>query len=294
MTNFFARFAVFILWLVHFIPFALQVRIGNLLGWLFYAFALQRRQIAEINLRLCFPAMKVADRKQLVRKNFQAFARSFVERGILWWSSAEQISQRIHVTGWEHYLAVKEQPVIFLVPHFVGLDVAATWSCIHMDGASMFSNQKNPYLNELILKKRARFGRQRLYSRQQGLRPIIKALREGLPFFYLPDQDQDIRDGAFIPFFGVPAATLTALSRLAGMTGARVVPLTARLLPDAQGYELTYYPAWENFPTEDVIADTRRMNEFIEQRVLEMPEQYFWLHKRFKTRPEGEKSFYED
>lgn len=287
-----ARLAVFTLWILHFLPFRLQVGIGNALGSLLHALAHERRFVADTNIRLCFPQMNDAERRQLVRKNFQAFARSFVERGILWWDSAEKIKQRVTVKGWEHYLAEQGKPVIFLVPHFVALDVAATWSCIQMNGATMYSNQKNAYLNAVLLEKRLRFGEQRLYSRQQGLRPIIKALRDGLPFFYLPDQDQDIRDAVFVPFFGVPAATLTALSRLAAITGARVVPLTARLLPDAAGYELTYYPAWENYPTEDVSADTRRMNEFIEQRVLEMPEQYFWLHKRFKTRPGGEKSYY--
>lgn len=287
-----ARIGVFLLWLLHFLPFRLQVWLGNAFGLLLYPLAGERRKVAHINLGKCFPEMGEAERRRLVRRHFQAFGRSFIERGILWWSSAARIERLVQVNGWEHYQAVKDGPVIFLVPHFVALDVAATWSCIHMDGATMYSTQKNQYLNDILLQKRLRFGKQRLYSRHQGLRPVIKALREGLPFFYLPDQDQGARESEFVPFFGVPAATLTALSRLASMTGARVVPLVAQMLPGAQGYRLQYYPAWEHYPSEDVLADTRRMNEFIERRVLEMPEQYFWVHKRFKTRPEGEARFY--
>ena len=137
---------------------------------------------------------------------------------------------------------------------------------------------------------RLRFGASQLHSRLQGLRPIVKAMRSGLPFYYLPDQDLATKDGLFVPFFGVPAATLTTVPRLAGMTQAQVVPCIVRLLE--VGYEIRFYAAWHNYPTHDLAADTRRVNAFIEDRVREMPEQYFWLHKRFKTRPEGEEKFY--
>jgi len=287
-----ARLGVFLLWLLHFLPFGILVRLGNALGLLLYFVAAERRNVGTINLRLCFPALSDAERARLLRRNFSAFARSFLERSILWWGSSERIKSLIRVENIEHFHAAQGTPTIFLMPHFVGLDVGATWFCMHVNGVTVYSNQKNAYLNAQILEKRLRFGEQRLYSRQQGLRPVVKALREGLPFFYLPDQDLTVRDGAFIPFFGVPAATLTALPRLAEMTGARIVPCVVSMLPGAGGYVLRFYPAWENYPTGDVIADTRRVNEFIEQRVLEMPEQYFWLHKRFKNRPEGEARFY--
>ena len=220
------------------------------------------------------------------------FARSLIERTVLWWSSGERILSLIRVEGAEHFNAVKGKPVILLTPHFVGMDVGGQWVAQHTDTVCMYANQKNGYMTELLLNKRARFGNQRLYSRQQGLRPILKGMREGMPFIYPPDQDQGIKDGAFIPFFGVPAATMTSVPRIAKMTGAVVVPCITRVLPGAAGYVLTFYPAWENYPSGDDIADTRTMNAFIEQRVREMPEQYFWLHKRFKTRPEGEAKFY--
>ncbi len=287
-----ARLGVFILWLIHFLPFRAIAAIGNGLGVLLYPLAAERRSVGTINLKLCFPEMGDEERRKLVRGHFKMFCRSLIERSILWWSSAERINGLIRVEGIEHFEAIRGKPTIFLAPHFVGMDTAGQWIAQQIDSVSMYANQKNRYLTELLLKKRARFGKQGLYSRQQGLRPVIKAIREGKPFFYLPDQDQGIKDGAFIPFFGVPAATMTSLSRIAQMTGAQVVPSIVRVLPGAAGYVLTFYPAWENFPSGDDVADARRMNEFIEQRVLEMPEQYFWLHKRFKTRPEGESKFY--
>jgi KDO2-lipid IV(A) lauroyltransferase len=282
------RLGVFILWLIHFLPFRIIVAIGNGLGTILYPLATERRNVGDINLKLCFPAMKDETRERLLREHFKLFCRGLLERTILWWSSGTYISSLIRVEGVEHFEAVKDKPSILLTPHFVGMDVGGQWIAQHTDTVCMYANQKTPYLTELLLKKRARFRNQRLYSRQQGLRPILKGMRAGLPFIYPPDQDQGVKDGAFIPFFGVLAATMTSLPRIALMTNAKVVPSITRVLPEGEGYVLTFYPAWENYPSGDDIADTRRMNEFIEQRILEMPEQYFWLHKRFKTRPSGE------
>jgi KDO2-lipid IV(A) lauroyltransferase len=282
------RLGVFVMWLLHFLPFRVLVWLGNGLGLLLYAFAAERRKVATVNLRLCFPEMSEAQRAHLVRDHFRMFARSLVERSILWWSSAEYISSLIRVEGMEHFEAIKGKPTILLTPHFVGMDAAGQWIAKRSDSVSMYAKQKDRYMTELLVKMRTRFGKQQLFSRQQGLRGVLKCMREGKPFFYLPDQDQGVKDGAFIPFFGVPAATMTTVPRIAQITGAKVVPCITRLLPGAAGYVLTFYPAWDNYPTGDEIADTRRMNEFIEQRVREIPEQYFWLHKRFKTRPPGE------
>ncbi len=287
-----ARLGVFIFWLIHFLPFPFIVAIGNGLGILAYPFAVERRRVGMINLKLCFPEMTDAARKKLVHAHFKMFMRGLIERSILWWSSAERISGLIRVEGVEHFEAIKNKPSILLTPHFVGMDAGGQWIAQHTDTVCMYANQKNVYLTELLLNKRARFRNQHLYSRQEGLRPILKGMRKGMPFVYPPDQDQGVKDGAFIPFFGVPAATMTSLPRIAQMTGAKVVPSITRLLPGGKGYVLTFYPAWDNYPSGDDIADARRMNAFIEDRIREMPEQYFWLHKRFKTRPEGEARFY--
>ena len=286
------RFGILIMWLLHFLPLPVLAWFGNGLGLLLCALAAERRKVATINLRLCFPGMSEAERAHLVRQCFMAFGRSFIERGILWWSSGERIKNLVRVNGLENFQAVESGPVILLAPHFVALDVGGSWLAQYGNMFSVYSNQKNPYFHAKLLQGRMRFGQQLLISRQQGLRPVVKALRKGLPFYYLPDQDLAIKDALFIPFFGVPAATLTTVSRLAEMASAKVVPCITRMLPHGQGYELQFYPAWENYPSGDPVADARRVNEFIEQRVREMPEQYFWLHKRFKTRPEGEEKFY--
>ena len=280
------------MWLLHFLPLPLLALFGNAIGMLFYALATERRQVACTNIRLCFPEMSSHQRQKLVRKHFRMFGRSFIERGVLWWASPARIRKLVQVTGMEHFQAAHGKPLILLTAHFVALDVAGCWLSMHTDVVTIYSKQKNPYFETFLYNKRRRFGNQLLYSRQAGLRPAIKAMRAGHPFFYFPDQDFNAKDALFIPFFGVPASTLTTVPRLIEMTGAKVVPCIARMLPNAAGYEIRFYPAWENYPTTDLTADTRRMNEFIEARVREMPEQYFWLHKRFKTRPEGEAKLY--
>lgn len=286
------RVVVFFMWLLHFLPFRVLVALGSGLGWVGYRLGRERRRVADINLRLCFPQMSEAARAELVRKHFMMFGRGLVERVILWWSSASRINGLIRVEGEAHFRAIEGQTAVLLMPHFVGMDVAGQWIAQRRDCVSMYSLQKNAYINKLMLAKRTRFGKQDIYSRQEGLRAIIRGMRANKPLFYLPDQDQGVKDGAFIPFFGVPAATMTSVPRIAKMTGARIVPVTTRLLPGGAGYVVTFYPPWDDYPTGDDVADTRRMNEFIEQRVQEMPEQYFWVHKRFKTRPEGEEKFY--
>jgi KDO2-lipid IV(A) lauroyltransferase len=287
-----ARLAVALLWLIHFLPFRMIVAIGNVFGEAAYRLAGGRRRVGRINLALCFPQMDEAARERLLHAHFRMFFRGLIERSILWWASPQRINALIRVEGAQHFEAVKGQPMILLTPHFVGMDAGGQWVAQQVDTVCMYANQKSRYLTRLLKEKRARFRNQRLYSRQEGLRPILKGMKENMPFIYPPDQDQGIKDGAFIPFFGVPAATMTSVPRIAKMTGAKVVPCITRVLQGGDGYVLTFYPAWENFPSGDDIADARRMNEFIEQRVLEMPEQYFWLHKRFKTRPEGEARFY--
>ena len=186
------------------------------------------------------------------------------------------------------------KPVILFAPHFLALDAGFTRLSGEFDMAAIYSNQKNSLMNALLLKGRTRFGHQQMFSRQQGVRAALGALRKGVPLYYLPDQDYGPRDAIFVPFFGVPAATITGMARLARIAGAQVVPCVSRMLPGGQGYELRCYPAWEGFPSGDDATDARRMNAFIEDRVREMPEQYNWAHKRFKTRPPGEPRFYDD
>ena len=278
-----------LMWLAHGLPFRVLARIGDVVGALLYWLIPERRRVTRINLAKCFPDMAPAERERLARAAFRAFCRSFVDRAVLWWGSPERIKRMVRVEGLEHLDAAGPR-VIVLAPHFAGLDAAGIRVSIDREMSSLYSHQKDPALDRLLLRGRTRF-RRNIVSRQQGLRKVLRWINDGIPFYYLPDLDFGRKGTIFVPFFGVPAATALGLGGLARATGAVVVPCVARMLPRG-GYVAQFYPAWRDFPTGDDAADARRMMAFIEERVLEMPEQYHWLHKRFKTRPAGEPRFY--
>jgi KDO2-lipid IV(A) lauroyltransferase len=281
------RLLLRVVWLLHFLPLSILAPIGRALGLFLYVVAGERRRVGRTNLRMCFPAMSERDRRRLLRRHFQAFSRAILERGYLWWSPKEDVMRLVRIEGLHHWQSVGDRPVIWFAPHFVGLDAGGSRITTEFKGSSMYSRQRNPVLDRILYHGRTRFVTPRLLSRQDGIRPLVRAIREGLPFYYLPDMDFGPRDSVFVPFFGVPAATITGLSRVARLAGAVVVPVVTRQLPGGEGYVLQFYPPWDDFPTDDAEADARRMNAFIEERVREMPEQYHWLHKRFKTRPPG-------
>lgn len=284
------RLSLAAVWLLHFLPFPLLRRVGAAFGLLLFVFGRERRRVARINIGLCFPELDKYQRRRLVREHFVAFGRSVLERGIIWWGSRERVRRRVQLEGLEHWEAVKMRPVIWLAPHFVGLDMGGVRLTADYPLVSIYSRQKNAGFDAILRHGRTRLGPTTLYSRQDGVLPVVRALKKGLPFYYLPDQDFGAKDALFVPFFGILAATVTALPRIAKLARAAVVPCITRQTGD--GYVLRFYPVWDNYPSGDVERDTRRMNEFIEARVREMPEQYFWLHKRFKTRPPGEARFY--
>lgn len=290
MKVFFTYILVGFLWLLHWLPLPLLRALGRGLGRLLYALGRERRKVALTNLRLCFPDKTEAEREEIARRHFVAFAQAVFDRTLGWWASKERLERIIRIHGVEHLNDPGGRPIVLLTPHFVGLDAGGTVVSMHVVGCSVFSNQKNPVLNQLLYDGRMRFNKAVLLSRQDGMRKIVKAMKDGHPFYYLPDMDFGPKESIFVPFFGVPAATIPALSRLVRLTGARVVPVICRQSPD--GYDIEVMPPWENFPGDSVEADTEFMNQFIESQVLRMPEQYFWLHKRFKTRPPGEQRFY--
>lgn len=290
MKVFFTYLLVGFLWLLHWLPLPFLRALGRGLGRLLYALGRERRKVALINLRLCFPDKTEAEREDIAKRHFVAFAQAVLDRTLGWWASKERLERIIRIHGVENLTDPEGRPVILLTPHFVGLDAGGTVVSMHVVGCSVFSMQKNPVLNKLLYDGRMRFNKALLLSRQDGMRKIVKAMKDGHPFYYLPDMDFGPNESIFVPFFGVQAATIPALSRLVRLTGARVVPVICRQSPD--GYDIEVMPSWENFPGQSVEADTEFMNQFIESQVLRMPEQYFWLHKRFKTRPPGEQRFY--
>ena len=286
------RFGIGVLWLLHFLPLTVLAPMGTALGDLLRLLGTERRRVARTNLRLCFPDWDEARREAVLRAHFRAIGRSFLEAPLAWFASADRLRRLVRVEGDEHARALGERRIIFLVPHFVGIEMEGLRMSMDYRGMAVYARQKNRVFDAFLVKARSRFPGTRMVSRQEGVKTLIRGFRDGLGLQLSPDLDLGPRDAVFVPFFGVQAATVTALSRLSRLTGAAVVPVVVRQLPGSGGYVMRMYPAWEDYPGATPEEDTRRMNAFIEARVLEMPEQYYWLHKRFKTRPEGEPRFY--
>ncbi|HRP96888.1 MAG TPA: lipid A biosynthesis acyltransferase [Rhodocyclaceae bacterium] len=283
-----------LLWLLHWLPLPLLAAIGQGFGMLLYVLVPRRRRIVEVNLRLCFPELDRHARGRLARAHFRALGRSLLERGLLWWASPERLARLIRVDGEARLRALlaEGRPVILMTPHFVALDAGGAGIAMRFDSVSVYARQKNPVIDRWLYHGRSRFGDQLLLSRNEGVRATVKAMKGGRPFYYLPDLNFRTRDAIFVPFFGVPAWTITGLSRLSRVAGAAVVSCATRMLPGGRGYVVELGEPWPQFPSGDVEADTVRMNREIEALVRAMPEQYYWVHRRFKTRPAGERKPY--
>ena len=285
-----ARAVLGLLWLLHWLPLGVQDALGHGLGALLWRLGASRRRVALRNLELCLPEKPPAEREAIARAHFGWLGRSFLERGMLWYASRERLSRLIQVEGDVRLAERSERPVMWLVPHFVALDVAgmATQLFQTRPVASIYQPQSNPVFEAAMRRGRMRFGRGELFARADTARPLLRAIRRGHAFFNLPDMDFGLKDAAFVPFFGVPAATLLAPSRMARALNMVVQPVVAQILPGGRGYRVQFLPPWTDWPTDDPLTDTRRMNEWIEAAVRADPAQYLWVHKRFKTRPPGE------
>jgi KDO2-lipid IV(A) lauroyltransferase len=273
------------------LPISAVAAIGQVLGTLLFHWG--RRRVTLINLRRCLPRLGDAERERIGRGVFQRLARATLDLGRLWYAPIPGAIAHVKVID-RHYMDEwrGKAPIIVLAPHFVGLDIGgARFSYEYPEAFSMYSAQKNKTFDRALRRARQRYNNAELITRQQGLRPVLKALKQNRPFYYLPDMDFGAKDAVFVDFFGIPTATVTALSRLCEITGAKVIPLVTRQTDE--GYEARFYPAWDDYPTGNAEADARRMNAFLEERIREMPDQYFWVHKRFKTRPPGEPGFYD-
>ena len=284
------RLVASLLWLVHWLPFRVTGALGSVLGNLLYALPTSRRRVGEINLRLCFPDMPAEERDRILRRHFVAIIQMFLEYGYCWFSSRARLEKIMRIEGIEHLRALDGQPLILCMPHFTGLDLGGLRASLETPVVSIYSKQKDAGLDAYVEQKRLRFDTGIILSRQAGIRPALKALKQGYRFYYLPDQDFGPRDSVFAHFFGVRAATITGLSRLAKASGAAILPCYPRREKD--GYTLVIEPALTDYPSDDLLADAERMNRVIEAQIMKQPHQYFWLHKRFKTRPEGEARFY--
>ena len=293
--NLAARLLLFVVWLLHWLPLALLSELGHALGLLLWYFAKGRRKVALRNIELCMPELAPAVRERIAREHFVWLGRSLLERGLLWYASRARLRLIIHVEGDVHFADRTGRPVMWLVPHFVGLDVAGTATQIYQQRmvGSIYQAQSNTVLDAAMRRGRLRFEQGEVFSRHESALPLVRAIKRGYVFFNLPDMDFGARDAAFVPFFGVPAATLLAPSRMARSLNMTVQPVLVEMLPRGRGYSVRFLEPWSDWPSDDALTDARRMNEWIEAQVRRCPAQYLWVHKRFKTRPPGEKRLYE-
>ena len=292
--NVVARLVLAFLWALSWLPLAVQAAIGRSLGRLLWIAAGSRRKIAVRNLELTMPELGADERRRIAYENFQWIARSILERGLLWHASHDRLKRLIHVEGDIGFAARTPGAVMWLVPHFVALDVAGVATQLLQSRlvGSIYQKQSIAAFDKAIRHGRLRFGNGDVFSRHEKALPLIRAIRRGYAFFNLPDMDFGPQEAVFVPFMGVPAATLLAPSKMAKALDMKVQPVVAEILPGGQGYRVRFLEPWTDFPTDDPVADAARMNEWIGSEVRRNPAQYYWVHKRFKTRPPGEPSLY--
>ncbi len=274
------------------LPLAWVRWLGFCLGWVLYLAVPARRKVVGVNLRLCFDQLSPQQVRRLSQRVFVHFAQAWLDRGWLWQGSADVVRRRLQITGAVDALGGNE-PVVIFAPHFVGLD--AGWTALTLGlprhFTTIYTNQANQAVDAWILAGRQRFGSVQLFGRADGVKNIVAALRRGDPLYLLPDMNFGPQESLFVPFFGLEAATVPSLSRFARLGRAKVVPVVTRMT--RSGYAVQVMPPWSDYPTDDVAADTALMNQRLQEFIATMPEQYYWVHKRFKDRPAGQQPVYE-
>ena len=276
------------------LPLPVLRTLGSVIGVSLYALVRRRGQITRRNLSLCFTQWSAQEVDQVARAVFVNFAKAWLDRSWLWHASRQKVEERLRLTGDEAGLALlkSSKPLVIFAPHFVGLDVA--WTKLTLDDCrpllTIYTPQSSATADQWMKEGRERFGRVRVGTREDGVRALIQGIKQGHGLYLLPDMNFGPEESIFVPFFGVPAATVPSLSKFAKLSGAQVLPITTRMTPS--GYDVVVHPVWEHYPTVDVRADTALMNQWLEGEVKAHVEQYFWLHKRFKTRPPGEAPIY--
>ena len=273
---------------------ASRTRFAKVLAFVLWHCVPKRRHVTLVNLRQCFPDWTEKKRIDTAKQCFFYLARAALDHGVLWKGTREQVLEMVKFDDGliEKVGSDANRPLIMIAPHFAGLDATGIAFNTFVRGVSLYQKQSNPIWDKAAYDGRMRFSDPVLIakSNQSDLRPVIRAMREGLPFYYLPDMDHGRRNSIFVPFFGTPAATLPMASRLAKMTKAKVLMCMPEMTE--WGYQVHVTDFWENFPTDDYEADTLRVTQELEAWIRQYPAQYMWTHRRFKTRPEGEPSIY--
>jgi KDO2-lipid IV(A) lauroyltransferase len=273
------------------LPYGLVARLGSAIGAALYVLPSRRKHIVFVNLRLCFPEKTEREYARLAKNHFRHVVRSYLERGIQWFGSAKSLNKHVEIDSKIDLYDKDAQPTIFMGFHFVAIEVGCILYSTRLPAASLYTRMSNTQLCDLARRQRGRFGAE-MIERSTSARKIVGLLRSGKPVMLAADMDHGIENSVFVPFFGVPACTLTSVSRLARLGRARVVPFMTEVLPKYRGYKLTVFDPLDDFPSESDSVDARRMNEFLEEQILKNPEQYYWVHRRFKHRPQGTAGVY--
>ena len=284
-------FWIGVLRLIGLIPFPIIYVMSIVIGELLFHLVRSRARITLINLALCLPELSDSQRRKIARRHFHLLVCSVLTIGTVWWASKRRLRRLVKLEGIEHIERAQEQGkgVILLAPHFVALDSGGIALSMSQLVTSMYQTHKNPVFDHISFTQRSRFGAD-LFDRKAPLTRLIRKIRSGLPFYYLPDQNAGEKHGIFVPFFGIQASTFPTLGKMALAGHAVVIPFLNKIT--WRGIESTLGPPLENFPVGDQFDDTARMNLEVEKLVRKAPEDYLWSHKRFKRRPEGEPDFY--
>jgi KDO2-lipid IV(A) lauroyltransferase len=296
LHNLFNFLALNFLRLFAFLPYAINIYIGYALGWLAAHIPNERSRVVKTNLSLCFPNLSKKEIDALALEHWKLFGRSILERSRIWLGSGKQITDFITIDS--AITLGDRKPRLLINPHFVGLEggfmALSVLACQHdwPRGAGLYQKMKNPFFNQKMIEWRNRFGGKSI-ERQSRLRDLIREIQTGNFIFIAPDIDLGPRDSVFVPFFGIQTSTITSVSRLARLSGAEVCLMTTTLNKDRKGYTCFISEPLPNFPSDDPVADTARLNQLIEELVRERPAEYYWIHKRFKHRPPGEPNLYQ-
>ncbi|MEZ5490058.1 MAG: LpxL/LpxP family Kdo(2)-lipid IV(A) lauroyl/palmitoleoyl acyltransferase [Gammaproteobacteria bacterium] len=275
------------MWLLAHLPFPLQIRLGRLIGWLLYLFARERREICRINLELCFPELSAAERQALLRRTFVSNGIGVMEAVMSWYRNPEDFRDRVSIQGLDNLRQAKAEGrgVLLVCAHFTTLEFAGSLLSLYEQMDVTYRKHKNPLFEAVMTNSRKRF--YPAVIERENVREAFRSLKKGHIVWYAPDQDYGPRHSVFVPFFGVQAATITATTRFARANNSPVIFFSHYRRDDNSGYELEFSPPIENYPSGNEEADAIKINGIIEQAIRKHPDQYLWLHKRFKTQPGG-------
>lgn len=281
-------------WLLVQLPYACQLRLGVMLGWLMKRVARRRCAIIRRNIELCFPELSPRRQESLYQANVTSTAIAFFETGMAWFWPQKRLAKIYQLRGIEHLYRARQEGrgVILLTMHFTTLELGAAFVGINQPLDGMYRPHQNLVYDFIQKKGRWSYDPSGKLIARNDVRTMIRSLREGRMVWYAPDQDYGAKNSVFVPFFNREAATVKATAQLAKVGNAVVLPFTQTRLANGQGYELRFHPYFDDFPTEDEHRDALRVNRFIEARIREQPEQYLWAHRRFKTRPPGSERVY--